>query len=86
MAAFYGPGAVRMLVWKINVVCEDAGGSAYTNMCVRVFVCLCVCMYVYMYVCVYACTFLSMYVCMYVCLCVYMYVCMYVCKGVCTCM
>jgi hypothetical protein len=44
-------------------------------MCVRVYVCACVFMYVSMYVCMYACIYVSMHVFMHVC----MFVCMYVC-------
>ena len=50
--------------------------------CVCVCVWVCVCVYVCMCVCVYVCMCVCVYVCMYVCVYVCMYVCMYVCTYV----
>ena len=52
------------------------------------YVCICICLYMYvcMYVCI--CVYMCVYVCMYICICifttvwVYVYVCMYVCMYV----
>ncbi len=46
------------------------------------YVCMCVCVYVFMYVCMYVCMYLRMYVCKYVCVYVCMNVCLYVCMHV----
>ena len=45
-----------------------------------VYVCVCVCISMYVCMCVYVC------VCVYVCMCVCVYVCMCVCMCVCVCM
>ena len=46
---------------------------------VRIYVCICmymyVCTYACMYVCMYVCTYVCLYVCMYVCLCMYACIC-----------
>ena len=50
-------------------------------MYVCMYVCMCLCMYVFMYVCMYICMCVCIYLYMYVCICV----CMYLCNIVYTC-
>ncbi|VEL26023.1 unnamed protein product [Protopolystoma xenopodis] len=50
----------------------------YVWMYVCMYICMDVCMYVYMYACVHLCMYVCMYVCMYLCLYTGMYACMYV--------
>ena len=53
-------------------------------MCMYMYVYVCVCMCMYVYVCVYMCMYVYVCMCMYVYVCVCMCMCMYVC--VCMCM
>ena len=50
----------------------------YVGVYVCMYVCMCVFVYVCVYVCMYVFVYMCMYVCMYVCVCVCVYVCMYV--------
>ena len=48
-------------------------------MCVSVFKCEFICMYVYKRIYVYVCMIISVYICIYVCIDVYVCVCLYMC-------
>ena len=59
------------------------GGFKTHERCMRMHVCVCARIHVFVHVCIYACMYACMYVCLYVCTCVCMCEQMYV--HVCTC-
>ena len=71
----------------ITALSEVPSGNELSTQLKGVYVCLCVCMC--LFVCVCLCVCMCLFVCVFVCMCVYMFVCMCICVclclSVCTC-
>ena len=69
-------------MYQVHHSCVSKCTYNYNN---KLYVCMCVCMYIHVCMHVHVCMFVCMYVCntMYVCMFVCMFVCMYVCACMC---